>query len=254
MPAQSPTLSPTLSAIVAGLRGSSSGMPASTLPTRSAPTSAALVKMPPPTRRNSASNEPPKPKPMRIAVLVFWKTMMISVAPSRPRPTVNMPATPPVRKATVRALGMLPVERGGRRADVATGRERHADVAGEAGGDAAEHEGDGAPEAGLPEDQGRRLVGLDDLGRREEHDQRQRDEDHGDRAELALEVGEGALLDRQGDLAHLGCPLVLGEDGSGEEHAHAEGQQRRGDRQPQDGPLAALQYEVLPATFGSEQR
>ena len=32
-----------LSAMVAALRGSSSGMPASTLPTRSAPTSAALV-------------------------------------------------------------------------------------------------------------------------------------------------------------------------------------------------------------------
>ena len=64
IPAQSPTLSPTLSAIVAGLRGSSSGMPASTLPTRSAPTSAALVKMPPPTRRNSASSEPPNPKPI----------------------------------------------------------------------------------------------------------------------------------------------------------------------------------------------
>ena len=47
MPATSPTLSPTLSAMVAGLRGSSSGMPCSTLPTRSAPTSAALVKMPP---------------------------------------------------------------------------------------------------------------------------------------------------------------------------------------------------------------
>ena len=42
MPAQSPTLSPTLSAITAGLRGSSSGMPASILPTRSAPTSARL--------------------------------------------------------------------------------------------------------------------------------------------------------------------------------------------------------------------
>ena len=67
MPAQSPTLSPTLSAMVAGLRGSSSGMPASTLPTRSAPTSAALVKMPPPTRRNRASSEPPKPKPIRMA-------------------------------------------------------------------------------------------------------------------------------------------------------------------------------------------
>ncbi len=48
MPAQSPTLSPTLSAITAGLRGSSSGMPASILPTMSAPTSAPLVKMPPP--------------------------------------------------------------------------------------------------------------------------------------------------------------------------------------------------------------
>jgi len=42
MPAQSPTLSPTLSAMTAGLRGSSSGMPASTLPTRSAPPPAPL--------------------------------------------------------------------------------------------------------------------------------------------------------------------------------------------------------------------
>ena len=107
MPAQSPTLSPTLSAMVAGLRGSSSGMPASTLPTRSAPTSAAFVKMPPPTRRNSASSEPPNPKPTRIAELVFWKITMITVAPSRPSPTVNMPATPPVRNATVSARGML---------------------------------------------------------------------------------------------------------------------------------------------------
>jgi hypothetical protein len=43
MPATSPTLSPTLSAMVAGLRMSSSGMFCSTLPTMSAPTSAALV-------------------------------------------------------------------------------------------------------------------------------------------------------------------------------------------------------------------
>lgn len=42
-PAQSPTLSPTRSAITAGFRGSSSGMPSSTFPMRSAPTSAALV-------------------------------------------------------------------------------------------------------------------------------------------------------------------------------------------------------------------
>jgi len=43
IPATSPTLSPTLSAITAGFLGSSSGIPASTLPTKSAPTSAAFV-------------------------------------------------------------------------------------------------------------------------------------------------------------------------------------------------------------------
>ena len=63
MPATSPTLSPTLSAITAGFRGSSSGIPASTLPTRSAPTSALFVKMPPPTRLKSATDDPPIAKP-----------------------------------------------------------------------------------------------------------------------------------------------------------------------------------------------
>ena len=52
-------------AITAGLRGSSSGMPASTLPTRSAPTSAPLVKMPPPSRAKIEIREPPKPSPIR---------------------------------------------------------------------------------------------------------------------------------------------------------------------------------------------
>ena len=83
MPAQSPTLSPTLSAMVAALRGSSSGIPASTLPTRSAPTSAALVKMPPPTRMNRARSEAPKAKPMRTAVAVFWKISTMMVAPEQ---------------------------------------------------------------------------------------------------------------------------------------------------------------------------
>ena len=63
MPATSPTLSPTLSAITPGFLGSSSGMPASILPTRSAPTSALLVKIPPPTREKSATTEPPMPNP-----------------------------------------------------------------------------------------------------------------------------------------------------------------------------------------------
>ena len=59
MPATSPTLSPTLSAIVAGFLGSSSGIPASTLPTKSAPTSAAFVKIPPPTREKEPLLKPP---------------------------------------------------------------------------------------------------------------------------------------------------------------------------------------------------
>ena len=64
MPATSPTLSPTLSAITAGFLGSSSGMPASTFPTRSAPTSAALVYIPPPTRANRAIDDAPSENPI----------------------------------------------------------------------------------------------------------------------------------------------------------------------------------------------
>ena len=66
------------------------------------------MKMPPPTRMNSASSDPPNPKPMRMAVAEFWKIMMITVAPSRPRPTVYIPATPPLRKATLSAPGSEP--------------------------------------------------------------------------------------------------------------------------------------------------
>ena len=63
MPATSPTLSPTLSAITPGFLGSSSGIPASTLPTKSAPTSALLVYIPPPTLENNATHDAPIPKP-----------------------------------------------------------------------------------------------------------------------------------------------------------------------------------------------
>ena len=55
------TLSPTLSAITAGFLGSSSGMPASTLPTKSAPTSAPLVKIPPPNLAKIEIREAPNP-------------------------------------------------------------------------------------------------------------------------------------------------------------------------------------------------
>ena len=63
IPATSPTLSPTLSAITPGFLGSSSGIPASTLPTKSAPTSALLVNIPPPTLENNATDYAPIAKP-----------------------------------------------------------------------------------------------------------------------------------------------------------------------------------------------
>ena len=50
-----------MSAITAGFLGSSSGIPASTLPTKSAPTSAPLVKIPPPNLAKIDIKEAPKP-------------------------------------------------------------------------------------------------------------------------------------------------------------------------------------------------
>src|SRR5215203_1222338 len=85
MPAQSPTLSPTLSAITAGLRGSSSGIPASIFPTRSAPTSAAFVKIPPPSRAKTEISEPPKPSPTRASTaFLSLRSVKISSAPEYP--------------------------------------------------------------------------------------------------------------------------------------------------------------------------
>ena len=113
MPATSPTLSPTLSAMVAGLRGSSSGMPASTLPDRSPATSAALVKMPPPTRANSAMDDAPSdipssdptadgPRPSRPPYSQYRRAM-----PRVPRATTVRPMTAPLENATRRAPARL---------------------------------------------------------------------------------------------------------------------------------------------------
>ena len=66
IPATSPTLSPTLSAITPGFLGSSSGIPASILPTRSAPTSALFVKIPPPTLEKRATTDAPIAKPSSL--------------------------------------------------------------------------------------------------------------------------------------------------------------------------------------------
>ena len=78
IPAQSPTLSPTLSAITAGFLGSSSGIPASTLPTRSAPTSAPLVKIPQPNLAKIEIKDAPKPKATRAFTISLSSTSYLS--------------------------------------------------------------------------------------------------------------------------------------------------------------------------------
>ncbi len=116
MPAQSPTLSPTLSAITAGLRGSSSGMPASTLPTRSAPTSAPLVKMPPPRRAKIEMRDEPNASPMSgfTASLIFaplppgpLRYQKNTVTAIKPSPTTSMPVIAPPLKA-ISSAGPMP--------------------------------------------------------------------------------------------------------------------------------------------------
>ena len=114
IPAQSPTLSPTLSAITAGLRGSSSGIPASTLPTKSAPTSAPLVKIPPPKRAKIEMREEPKAKPIKGCNTAerSWpppmetRNMKNKATPSRPKPTTSIPVIAPPLKATLSASFM----------------------------------------------------------------------------------------------------------------------------------------------------
>ena len=100
--------------MVAGLRGSSSGMPASTLPTRSAPTSAALVNMPPPTRAKRACKLAPMPKVSIVVVMMIilcaslassikWLSTKNQTEMSRSaRPTTTSPITAPERNATRR--------------------------------------------------------------------------------------------------------------------------------------------------------
>ena len=160
MPAQSPTLSPTLSAITAGLRGSSSGMPASTLPTRSAPTSAPLVKMPPPRRAKIEISDEPKAKPssgLRVA------ESTLAAAAQEPEEDADAEqAEADDQHAGDRAALEGDVERradalggGLRGAHVGAHRDVHADEAAGAGEHGAEHEADGGQAAEEDRDQDR---------------------------------------------------------------------------------------------------
>ena len=67
-------MSPTLSAITAGFLGSSSGIPASTLPTKSAPTSAPLVNIPPPSLAKIEIKEAPNPRATKAFTISLSST------------------------------------------------------------------------------------------------------------------------------------------------------------------------------------
>ena len=192
MPAQSPTLSPTLSAMVAGLRGSSSGMPASTLPTRSPPTSAPLVKMPPPRRAKIEISEAPKPS----ATMASTTVRLSGARPSDLGEVGEIDGDAEQRETRHQHAGdraglegelKAAGERGRRRlrgAHVGAHRDVHADEAGRARQDRADRETD--------RDQDAEEVGQ----QREDHDA-----DDADRRVLAPQIGLRAF-------AHGGCDLL----------------------------------------------
>ena len=97
--------------MAAGFLGSSSGIPASTLPTRSAPTSAAFVKIPPPTRAKRAMEEAPIPKVSIAEVMESGSRLNTNLRrmnqmemSRRPRPTTVKPITVPAENATLSPL------------------------------------------------------------------------------------------------------------------------------------------------------
>jgi hypothetical protein len=89
MLAQSPALSPMLTAIVMPLRGSPSGMFCLTMPAKPVPTTAALMEVPPPTRMNVASSAAPKPTTLDVFAVKIPTTIAV---PHRPGTTVTIPA------------------------------------------------------------------------------------------------------------------------------------------------------------------
>jgi len=114
IPATSPTLSPTLSAITPGFLGSSSGISASSFPTRSAPTSALLVKMPPPTRANNATSDAPIPKPLNTGSdsISVPSSRYSPPSPSSPTDATVSPITEPLRNASESAAASGPHHKG----------------------------------------------------------------------------------------------------------------------------------------------
>ena len=254
MPAQSPTLSPTLSAMVAALRGSSSGMPASTLPTRSAPTSAALVKMPPPTRMNRAMQRGAEGEADEHGRGRVLEDEDDGGRPDQAEADAEHAGDRtgaeghPQGPRHAAALG----GRGGG-ADVAPHGDAHADEAGQAGEGGTEEEADHPVEAVLGEGQGDPAVGLHHLGGGEEDEDGQGDDDDRDGPELAPQEGLGPLLDRLGDLLHLGGALVGGEHVAGEQQPGGDADDAGDQADVEPGLVRPAEVEGLVATLGGEE-
>ena len=105
IPATSPTLSPTLSAITAGFLGSSSGIPNSTLPVKSAAISAVFVKIPPPAFAKSANKLAPKLNAKTM--LEFFVNKYKIEEPAREVPTTAIPITAPPLKPAIKDFAKL---------------------------------------------------------------------------------------------------------------------------------------------------
>ena len=86
-------MSPTLSAITAGFLGSSSGIPSSTFPVKSAAISAVFVKIPPPAFANNASELAPKLNANTISGFPVKRYNI--AAPISEVPTTAIPITAP---------------------------------------------------------------------------------------------------------------------------------------------------------------
>ena len=199
MPAQSPTLSPTLSAITAGLRGSSSGIPASILPDEvGADVGGLRVDAAAETREDgdqrAAEREPDQvvdrgaPASCRASRSAPSSSRRRRAGPS---PTTSRPVTDPARNATLSA-GLSPSRAASAVRDVRADRDVHPDEAGGRGEDRADQEADRGSPAELVVE-----------AEQEERD----DRDDRDRRVLLAEVRRGALLHGAGDLLH---PLVAG--------------------------------------------
>jgi hypothetical protein len=139
-----------------------------------------------------------------------------------------------------------------RGADVAADRQAHADESCEPGQEGPRDECERAITPRLEERQRFVTCRLFDRGRREEHDHRDRNEDHQDRAELAFEVRHRTLLDRFRDVLHRLGALILGEHAAHQEEPDRDCEQRGQRRRDEDGPLTSTECEGLVTAFGGE--